>query len=120
MVRGDVTTYAEAPEVEASPLYESAWAARQAGRLVFTCSVTVGETSGVRTSRYKHSQWSTGYLIEAIESQGWRLEHLDHVWVQTGFDDAGMGGGHARSQGKVNAQMLFRRTESGSGRNRPL
>lgn len=100
--------YVELPEAEARALWEAAWAARQAGRSVFTCSAAAGESKASSVGALTLRQWSLGYLIEAIESQGWRLENLDHVWIQT-TNETGRAGDANR--GAVTAQMLFRRTE---------
>lgn len=76
------------PAEEGRPIYEAALRARDIGRRIFTCAVTVGFSSGSgmgfggkKTS--KTQRWDPSTLIEAIEDLGWRLENMDHVWIQT-------------------------------------
>lgn len=98
------------PEEEGRPIYEAAQQARAAGRRVFTCTVTVGFTSGSglgiggkKTTRY--DRWDPATLIEAIEGLGWRLDNLDHIWVQTEHNTAL---NMANLRGLIQAHMLFR------------
>ncbi|MGY1985447.1 hypothetical protein ACI792_04415 [Blastococcus sp. SYSU DS0669] len=81
------------PQDEALPILEAATRARDGGRRIFTCAVTVGFSTGSgvglggkKTTRVQ--RWDPAALIEGIESLGWRLEHMDHVWEQTEHNTA--------------------------------
>ena len=100
------------PEGEGRPIYEAAQQSRTAGRRIFTCTVVVGFTSGSglgiggkKTTRY--DRWDPPTLIEAIEGLGWRLESLDHIWVQTEHNTAL---NMANLRGLIQAHMFFRAT----------
>jgi hypothetical protein len=63
----------------------------EAGSELFQIDLPLSETkrglsyfSGQHTdfSRKRHAH---GSVLDAIESEGWRLEHGDYVWEQTGF-----------------------------------
>lgn len=102
--------FAPVPDDEGRPIYEAAQQARTAGRRIFTCCVTVGFTSGSglgiggkKTTRY--DRWDPATLIEAIEGLGWRLESLDHIWVQTEHNTAL---NMANLRGLIQAHMFFR------------
>ncbi|GAB4083304.1 hypothetical protein G3R41_21525 [Modestobacter muralis] len=73
------------PEAESQPIVQAATQARAAGRRIFTCAVTVGSStgSGIGLGAGRIKRRDAGPLIEEIESLGWRLERLDHVWEQT-------------------------------------
>ena len=73
------------PEAESQPIVQAATRARAAGHHIFTCAVTVGSStgSGVGLGAARIKRRDAGPLIEEIESLGWRLERLDHVWEQT-------------------------------------
>ena len=103
------------PVEEGRPIWEAAVRARDAGRRVFTCAVTVAYTSGSglglggkKTTDIRN--WDPATLIESIESLGWRLEHVDHVWQQTEHNAAL---GKVVIKGLTRAQMLFRMSSKG-------
>jgi hypothetical protein len=100
----------EVPAEEARDIIEEATRARAAGRRIFTCAVTVGFSSGSgvgfggkKTTRM--DRWDPAAVIENVESLGWRLEHLNHVWEQTEHNTAA---GMAVIRGLTVAHMLFR------------
>ena len=108
--RAGEAMFAPIPDDEGRPIFVAAQQARTAGRRIFTCSVTVGFTSGSglgiggkKTTRY--DRWDPATLIEAIENLGWRLESLDHIWVQTEHNTAL---NMANLRGLIQAHMLFR------------
>jgi hypothetical protein len=101
------------PIEEGQPIYEAALRARDAGRRIFTCAVTVAFSAGSGLNMggkktTKLQRWDASALIEAIEDLGWRLEHMDHVWLQTEQGDSI--GGATKIKGLTLAHMQFRRT----------
>lgn len=103
------------PDEDGRPLWEAARDAYADGRTVFTCAVTVSEAtgSGVGSGRKgtRLLDWSVAELVESIEALGWRLEHIDHVWVQTEHNTAL---GASLLRGITRAHVLFRRPTSPS------
>jgi hypothetical protein len=103
----------EVPADEGRPIWEAAARAREDGRKIFTCEVTVSFTTGSgmglggkKTTTVK--RWDPAYLVESIEALGWRLDRLDHVWQQTEHNTAL---NLAMIRGLTSAHMLFRRSE---------
>ena len=101
------------PNEEGQPIWEAAVRARDANRRIFTCAVTVAFTtgSGIGLGGKKSTRvqrWDPSSLIESIESLGWRLQHLDHVWEQTEHNAAI--GPAAMIRGLTVAHMQFRMT----------
>jgi hypothetical protein len=106
------------PAEEGRPIYEAALRARDIGRRIFTCAVTVGFSSGSGMGlggkkTTKTRRWDTSTLIEAIEDLGWHLEHMDHVWIQTEQGDTL--GGATKIKGLTVAHLQFRRVPSVAG-----
>ncbi|MCZ2810223.1 hypothetical protein O2W15_02125 [Modestobacter sp. VKM Ac-2979] len=102
------------PEAEVRAIVEAAIRARDSGRRIFTCSVTVEFTtgSGLGMGGKRSTQvrrWDPAVMIEEVEALGWRLEHLDHVWEQTEHNNAL--GGAAMIRGLTVAHLLFRMGE---------
>ena len=96
------------PEAESQPIVQAATQARAAGRRIFTCAVTVGSStgSGVGLGAARIKRRDAGPLIESL---GWRLERLDHVWEQTEHTTAM----HAAViKGITVAHMQFRTADS--------
>jgi len=100
------------PVDEGTTILTEARAAHEAGWPIFTTTVVVGFTSGSglgiggkKTTRT--DRWEPAQLIAAVEASGWRLDHLDHVWIQTEQNNAL--GAAALIRGLIEARMLFRR-----------
>lgn len=98
------------PDEEGRLLWEAARDAYVDGRSIFTCAVTVTETtgSGVGSGRKgtRFQDWSVAELVEAVESLGWKLADIDHVWVHTEHNTAL---GASLLRGVTRAHLLFRR-----------
>lgn len=106
------------PVEEGQPIVIPATRARDADGRIFTCVVTVESSSGSglgfggkKTTALK--AWDPSSLIEEVESLGWTLASVDHVWQQTEHN-ASLGGA-AVIKGLTRAHMLFRRTATSHG-----
>ncbi|MBD3777720.1 hypothetical protein KQI48_00680 [Cellulomonas hominis] len=105
-----------APELDraiGAELYDAARRAYSDGRSVWSCVITVavfGE--GPRWfDRPGHTQarTSTDELVNAVEGLGWRLEHVDHVYVPAHVSAAGTTGADTTVSGHTDAHYTFRR-----------
>ncbi|MFD6175872.1 MULTISPECIES: hypothetical protein [unclassified Isoptericola] len=103
-------------EFAASPLGR-ATTAYQRGDAFFQFTATVsaltGQSSGFGSSDNTVSEYSGGVeVLGPIEALGWSLEHVSHVFVQTGSTSTArvMSTGEGTvTRGLVNAIYLFRR-----------
>jgi hypothetical protein len=105
------------PEV-GKPLYEAARHAYEKGSRLWTCMIVVASYLGAPVKIHNRAtatvRVSPDDLLNAIEGLGWRLEHLDHVYVQTTTTaNAGFAGmAIAGVSGQVEAHYVFRRVET--------
>ena len=105
------------PPEEAAVIFQEAQLLQEQGARVYACAVTVAHTKGsafgfggkraTGISRYNPS-----WIIEELERAGWRLESLDHVWMQSSENSSLSNA--AIIDGLVAAHMLFRRGSEGS------
>lgn len=106
------------PEV-GKPLFDAASDAFAEGRSLWTCVVIVASFTGamikMTNAPSTTDRVSTDELLNAIEKVGWRLEHVNHVYVQTttatnpgarGMSMSGVGG-------HIEAHYVFRRSSAG-------
>jgi hypothetical protein len=71
--------------------------------------VISGDKLGVRRDEYGH-----GAVLDQIECEGWRLEHANYVWEQTGSvsrDKLMSSGQTAAVTGRIIGVYIFRREE---------
>jgi hypothetical protein len=76
-----------------------------------------GWPDDVARSQSRHSS-----AIEAIEAEGWKLEHASYVFEQTGFlsrDQFMKSGQAARVTGQILGIYIFRRDEAGKANQEP-
>jgi hypothetical protein len=105
----------ELPPEVGKPLYDAAARAHAERRPVWSCVVTVADFVGapIKATHRPTStdRVSTDELLAAVESLGWRLEHVNHVYVQTTTStNAGFAGvSVAGVSGHIEAHYLFRR-----------
>lgn len=101
------------PADEAEPILRDAEVLRAEGVHVYACAVLIAHTSGGGAGTggkwtTKISRFNPSWLIEQLERSGWRLENIDHVWMQTSQNNS-ITGNFGIIEGFVEAQMLFRR-----------
>jgi hypothetical protein len=94
-----------------------AWEAKQQGRRFFQIDIPIAYISGAigvgtTASRTDRVPWTTDYLAE-IEDQGWRLEHMTTVYVQSGSSAtkrplANVGSTQVATHGVLLGVYLFR------------
>ncbi|HLU91595.1 MAG TPA: hypothetical protein VKZ46_03330 [Pedomonas sp.] len=93
--------------------------ARQSGRSIFQIDLSLSATRGAvlpMVTAYSVSTevGSAGNAIEAIEAEGWRLEHVGYVYRMTGSTsrDKFMASGQQEAvHGEIVGVYLFRATE---------
>lgn len=110
--RGE-TKSAEAADEQALAVLDDARDRMDAGAPLFFCALVVSEVQGhllTSKARPKPRQFGPAAVLAAVESLGWRLEHVDHVWVQTAAaTNAGLGGiGGMGFSGIVQGNYVFR------------
>jgi len=101
------------PTAEYRAVYERAQQLMTEGAPLFHCSIFVGDQAlGIMHVKFatKHPVDS---LLAAVESLGWRLEQMNHVWVP--FAAVRAAGPVAGMQGSLLGQYLFRNTRAGAG-----